>query len=129
MKLQVFQPSEIFLEETVEKITAEGPEGLFGIRPRHLDMAAALVPGILTYWTGSNQERFMAVNGGILVKQGDTVQVATRMAVSGELGALHETVKRFIVDVDDRERRSRSAVARLEAGFIRRFVEFGKNAG
>ena len=111
----------------MEKITAEGPEGLFGIRPRHLDMAAALVPGILTYWTGTDREQFMAVNGGILIKQGDTVQIATRMAVSGELGALHETVKGFIVDVDDRERRSRSAVARLEAKFIRRFVEFGKN--
>lgn len=127
MKLKVFQPSEVFLDEVVDQVTAEGPEGVFSILPRHLDMAAALVPGILTYRTSGNLENFMAVNGGILVKQGDTVAVATRMAVSGELGALHETVNRFINDMDERERKSRSAVARLEADFVRRFVEFGKN--
>ena len=68
----------------------------------------------------------MAVNGGILVKQGDMVMVATRVAVSGELGLLHETVNRFMNDLDERERKARSAVARLEADFVRRFVEFGK---
>ena len=65
---------------------------------------------------------------GILVKQGETVQVATRMAVPGELGALQAAVRRFLIDMDDRERQTRAVVARLEADFIRRFVEFGKNA-
>ena len=128
MRLQIFQPSEVFLDEDVEKVIAEGPDGAFGIKPRHLDMAAALVPGILSYWPPGGGENFMAVNGGILVKQGDTVQVATRMAVSGELGLLHETVNRFITDLDERERKARSAAARLEADFVRRFVEFGKSA-
>ena len=128
MKLKVFQPSDVFLDQDVEKVSAEGPEGAFGILPRHLDMAAALVPGILTYWPPGGGENFMAVNGGILVKQGDTVQVATRMVVKGELGLLHEAVDRFVNDMDERERKARSAVARLEADFVRRFVEFGKNA-
>ena len=128
MKLKVFQPSHVFLDQEVDKVSAEGPEGAFGIRPRHLDMAAALLPGILTYWPTGRGESFMAINGGILVKQGDRVLVATRLAVSGELGLLHETVNRFINEVDDRERKTRSAVARLEAVFVRRFVEFGKNA-
>ncbi len=128
MRLLVLQPSDVFLDQDVDQLTAEGPEGAFGIRPRHLDMAAALVPGILAYWPSGSGESFMAVNGGILVKQGDTVRVATRMAVSGELGLLHETVKRFVEDLDERERKTRSAVARLEADFVRRFVEFGKNA-
>ncbi len=128
MKLKVFQPSHVFLDQEVDKVSAEGPEGAFGILPRHLDMAAALLPGILTYWPTGRGESFMAINGGILVKQGDTVLVATRLAVSGELGLLHETVNRFINEMDDRERKTRSAVARLEADFVRRFVEFGKNA-
>ena len=127
MRLKVFQPFDVFLDEVVDKVAAEGPEGAFGILPRHLDMAAALVPGILTYWTSGTRENFMAVHGGILVKQGDTVEVATRMAVSGELGALHEAVSRFVNDMDERERKARAAVAHLEADFVRRFVEFGKN--
>ena len=127
MKLQIFQPSNVFLDQEVEKVSAEGPEGAFGIRPRHLDMAAALVPGILTYWPEGGGESFLAVNGGILVKQGNVVRVATRMAVKGELGLLHETVNRFITRLDERERKTRQAVARLEADFVRRFVEFDKN--
>ncbi|BBO85810.1 F0F1 ATP synthase subunit epsilon [Desulfosarcina ovata subsp. sediminis] len=128
MKLTVFQPETVCLDESVTKVVAQGPEGAFGLRPRHLDMAAALSPGILAYWTPDGAEHFLAVNGGILVKQGETVQVATQMAVPGELGAIQAAVRRFVTDMDDRERQTRAVVARLEADFIRRFVEFGKNA-
>lgn len=127
MKLKILQPQSVFTEETVEKVVAQGPEGAFGIRPRHLDMVAALSPGILAYWPPGLGERFFAVNGGILVKQGKTVQVATRMAVPGGLGDLQAAVRRFVTDLDEHERQTRVVVARLEADFIRRFVEFGKN--
>jgi F-type H+-transporting ATPase subunit epsilon len=127
MKLLIVLPADVFLDEAVDKVVAFGPQGAFGIRPRHLDMAAALAPGILSYWTLDGGEHFLAVNGGILVKQGQQVQVATRMAVSGSLGELHKAVSRFVADVDERERQARGAVARLEAHFIRQFVEFGKN--
>ena len=76
----------------------------------------------------TSREEFLAVDGGILVKEGETVSVATLMAVKGDLGILRKTVETFIGEQDERERKTRSAVARLEADFIRRFVEFGKNA-
>ena len=128
MRLKVFQPSEIFLDEEVSKVVAESAAGSFGIRPRHLDMTSALVPGLLSYWKVGGKETFLAVNGGILVKQGEDVLVATRMAVSGELGVLNTAVEKFLSDVDEKDRKSRSAVAKLEADFIRRFLEFEKNA-
>ncbi len=128
MKLTVLQPEAVCLDEKVVKVVAQGLEGAFGLRPRHLDMAAALSPGILAYWTPDGVEHFLAVNGGILIKQGETVQVATRMAIPGKLGALKTAVHRFLADMDDRQRQTRAVVARLEADFIRRFVEFGKNA-
>jgi F-type H+-transporting ATPase subunit epsilon len=128
LRLKIFQPSEVFLDEEVSKVVAEGEAGSFGIRPRHLDITSALVPGLLSYWTGGGKETFLAVNGGILVKQGEDVFVATRMAVSGELGMLNTTVEKFLSDVDEKDRKSRSAVAKLEADFIRRFLEFGKDA-
>ncbi len=111
----------------MSKVVAESVAGSFGIRPKHLDMTSALVPGLLSYWKVGGREMFLAINGGILVKQGKDVYVATRMAVSGELGALNTTVKKFLSDVDEKDRKARSAVARLEADFIRRFLEFGKN--
>ena len=128
LRLKIFQPSEVFLDEEVSKVVAESGAGSFGIRPRHLDITSALVPGILSYWKAGGKETFLALNGGILVKQGEDVYVATRMAVSGELGKLNTTVEKFLSDVDEKDRKSRSAVARLEADFIRRFLEFGRNA-
>ena len=128
LRLKIFQPSEIFLDEEVSKVVAEGEAGCFGIKPKHLDMTSALVPGILSYWTAGGKETFLALNGGILVKQGGDVHVATRMAVSGELGELNARVEKFLSDADEKDRKSRSAVARLEADFIRRFLEFGRNA-
>ena len=128
MNLTIYQPSEIFLKEEVAKVKAESPAGCFTLLPRHIDMATALVPGILSYETPMGKEVFVAVNGGILTKQGEHVAVATQTAVQGELGGLKKEVEIMIRETDERERKTRAAVARLEADFVRRFMEFRKNA-
>ena len=127
MRLLILQPSEIFLDTPVSKVVGEGPAGSFAILPRHIDMATALVPGIMAYESDRGEESFLAVDSGILVKQGEQVRVATRMAIRGELGFLRKEVENMINEVDDREKTTRSAVARLEASFVRRFMEFGTN--
>jgi F-type H+-transporting ATPase subunit epsilon len=127
VRLKVFQPSEIFLDTNVIKVVAESAKGSFGILPRHVDLATALVPGILAYVTEEGQEEFLALKGGVLLKQGPQVSVATSMAIRGELGALRKAVEKILYEVDEKERKTRAAVARLEADFVRRFVEFGKN--
>jgi F-type H+-transporting ATPase subunit epsilon len=127
VKLTIYLPTDIFLNTPVTKIVGEGPAGSFGILPRHIDFVTALVPGIMRYQPVSGREEFLALKGGILVKQLDLVAVVTQLAVSGELGFLMETVDRMINEMDDREKQARTAVARLEAGFIRRFMEFGKS--
>ena len=128
MRLKIFLPSEHFLDMEVTKIVGESTQVGFGLLPRHIDFITSLVPGLLAYETDHGEETFLALNGGILVKQGDQVSIATRAAIHGELGALKKAVEDFITDLDEKERKTRTAVARLEADFIRRFVEFGKNA-
>jgi F-type H+-transporting ATPase subunit epsilon len=128
MRLKIFLPSELFLDMEVTKIVGESTGGGFGLLPRHIDFITSLVPGLLAYETDRGTETFLALNGGILVKQGEQVSIATRAAIHGELGELKEAVEDFITDLDEKERKTRTAVARLEADFIRRFVEFGKNA-
>jgi F-type H+-transporting ATPase subunit epsilon len=46
--------------------------------------------------------------------------------VRGALGELKAAVERMLVVVDERERTTHSALARLEAGFIRKFIDFGR---
>jgi F-type H+-transporting ATPase subunit epsilon len=124
MKLKVLLPAEVLIEEEVTKVIAEAHNGFFCLLPRHVDFASALVPGILSFETRGGGEVFLAVDEGILIKCGQEVLVSTRNAVRGtELGQLRPTVEEKFEVLDERERSVRSAVAKIEAGFIRRFLE------
>ena len=127
MRLEICHPSEIFMSTEVNKVVAESPRGNFCILPRHIDTAMALVPGILAYFNDTGEESFLAINGGIMVKQKDNLFIATRMAIKGELGTLRKKVEEFLDEVDEKERKTLSSLARLEADFIHRFLEIGKN--
>jgi len=126
MKLKIILPDNVFLDETVDKVISESPSGSFCIRPGHIDYVTALVPGILSYTTFEDREHFLALDGGLLVKNADQVLISSRNAVSGDLGTLRDHVARMITDISEKERKTRTSMARLEADFIRRFMEFGK---
>jgi len=128
VRLEICHPSEIFMSTEVNKVVAESPRGNFCILPRHIDTAMALVPGILAYFNDTGEESFLAINGGIMVKQKDNLFIATRMAIKGELGTLKKKVEEFMDEVDEKEKKTLSSLARLEADFIHRFLEVGKNA-
>jgi F-type H+-transporting ATPase subunit epsilon len=125
MQLKVLLPTEILVDEAVVQVTAEAENGSFSLLPRHIDFVAALTPGLLSYVTaGEEREYFLAVNEGILVKLGAEVLVSTQSAVAGaDLGQLQTTIEEQFRIHDERERVTRSAMARLEADFVRRFLE------
>ncbi|MEZ4867504.1 MAG: F0F1 ATP synthase subunit epsilon [Caldilineaceae bacterium] len=124
MRLKVLLPQEVLLEQPVCKVVAEAENGAFCLLPRHIDFVAALVPGLLAYTTPAGQERFLAIDQGILVKKGSDVLLSTTDAVVGpDLGVLQQTVTELFQNLDERERHARSALASLEAEFIRRFIE------
>lgn len=124
MQLSVFLPSSHLLTVEVNKIKAESPDGEFCLKPKHIDYVTALTPGIFTYVTTTGREHFLAMDQGILIKQGDKVKIAVRRAVSGELGRLSGEVEKMLLENDEREKQTRSAVAKLEVGFLKRFIEF-----
>lgn len=126
MRLEVITPMAVCVDQAVQRIVAEGPDGRFGMLPGHIDFVSALVPGILLYETEDGAERFVAVNSGTLVKCGQDVWVAVRGAVAGDdLGALRKRVETEFHQHDEEERDARAALARLEASMIRRFRDLG----
>lgn len=128
MNLKVLLPSEVLIEATAEKVTAEAENGFFCLLPRHVDFVAALVPGILSYETPDGEEIFLAVDEGILVKCADGVAVSTRNALRGmNLGALRKMVEEQFKAEDEHEKTVRSAIAKIEAGFVRRFLEIQRH--
>ena len=124
MHLKVFLPFQVFAEQAnVTRIVAETREGSFGLLPHRLDCVAALVPGILVYQTESGGEVLVAVDEGVLVKTGTDVLVSVRRAIGGtDLDQLHTAVEKEFLTLDENEQSVRTAVAKLETGFLRRFA-------
>ena len=126
MKLKVLLPTEVAIEEEVTKVIAEAEDGSFCLKPKHVDFVAALVPGLLSFETAGGREEFLAVDEGTLVKCGEEILVSTENVVRGpNLGKLKEAVEKQFMLVDDRQKGARSAVAKLEANLVRKFIELG----
>lgn len=120
MTLKILLPSRVLVDEPASRVRGEAINGSFVLEPRHIDFVTALAPGILSFDDEDAEEVFIAVDGGILVKKGAEVVVSTRHAVRGtELGELRSTVRESFRDLDEREKKTRSAMARLEADFVR----------
>jgi len=125
MMLKVLVPTEVLLERQVASLTAEGQNGSFCLRPRHIDFVAPLVPGLLYFVEEQGcAEGFVAIDQGVLVKYGSQVTVSVRNAVFGpRLEDLLNIVDERFGVMDDQQRMVRSAMTRLEADFLRRFME------
>ena len=124
MRLQVLLPNEVLVdEEDVSKVVAEALHGVFVLLPRHVDFVAAVVPGILLFERGGG-ESVLGVDEGVLVKRGAHVRVSVRDAVRGEdLQRIRSLVTERFEELAEREKRARTALARLEASFYRRVIE------
>lgn len=123
MRLRVVEPDRAVLDAEVESVIAEGIGGSFGLMPRHIDLVAPLVPGLLTYRV-DGEERFLGVDEGVLVKRGEDVMVSSRNVIEGaDLGAVRRSVIEDLRQLDEEEVKARAALARMEADFVRRFLE------
>jgi len=124
MKLRVLLPERVAVDRPVVKVTAEAGDGAFCLLPRHVDFVAALVPGLLGFEDEEGNETFLAVDRGVLVKCGEEVLISTPRVIGGRpLGELRQAVREELQTLDERQRRARSAVAKIEADFVRRMVQ------
>jgi F-type H+-transporting ATPase subunit epsilon len=126
MKLKVLLPFQVFTEKAnVTRIVADTLAGSIGLLPNRLDGVAALSPGILVIETENEEETYVAIDEGVLVKAGRDVLVSVRNAIGGaELDELREAVEREFLTLDEHEESVRAVLARMESGFIRRLANF-----
>lgn len=127
MRLVIALPNRIEVDALVVKVGAEGTHGAFTLLPHHLDYVVLLEPGILIYVVEDEgeDERYVAIDGGVLTKVGDEVLVSTGAAVAGDrLDELERTVVRSFRLLDERERSTKAAMARIESHLLREIFEF-----
>jgi F-type H+-transporting ATPase subunit epsilon len=124
MHLKVLLPFGVFADKSaVARIVAQTRAGSFGLLPQRLDCVAALVPGILVYQCEGQQETYVAVDEGVLVKTGPEVLISVRRAVAGsELGQLRAAVAREFIELDDQERSLRSSLIKIESNLVSRLA-------
>lgn len=124
MNLRVLLPTEILVDETATKIIVEAHNGSFCLLPRHIDFVSALIPGVISFTDSNGKESFAAIDNGVLVKRALEVDISTLNGVrSTDLRELQALVKERYLELDEHERKARSALARLEAGTLRGFRE------
>jgi F-type H+-transporting ATPase subunit epsilon len=125
MSLKVLLPYRVFIEQPrVTHVLVATRAGAFGLLPHRLDCTASIVPGILAYRTAEEGETYVAVDEGVLVKTGPQVMVSVRNAIGGQdLGKLRAAVEHEFLNLDEKERSTRSVLARLESDLVRRFLE------
>lgn len=130
LRLLILLPTEVLLDTPVVKVIAEAEDGSFGLLPRHIDFVAPLIPGVLSFFGPDGIERFAAIDHGILVKCGTEITVSTANGVTGsDLADLQALVEERFLEIDEHERKARTALARLEAGTLRGFRELQEALG
>jgi F-type H+-transporting ATPase subunit epsilon len=125
MRLEILLPYGVFADwPDVTRLVVESTAGSIGVLPRRLDFTTALRPGVVTYQRGSGKEEFIAIDEGVLVKSGSEVRMSVHDAIGGaDLGGLRDAVRTRYARLDETERAARSAMARLQSDFVRRFME------
>jgi len=121
--LKILLPDKTFLKREVKKIVAEAENGWFCLLPKHVDFTTSLTPGILMLTTSEGKDILLAIDEGILVKYGEKVIISTRNAIEGEdLGELKDRVEEIFIKIDEREKDAQTALSKLEADFVRSFL-------
>jgi F-type H+-transporting ATPase subunit epsilon len=114
VKLKVLVPDRVLVDREVSRITAWSNDGSFCLLPRHIDYVSALSPGLFSFEVDDEYAEFLAIDEGVLVKQGPEVLVATRKAISEtEMEELKHLLKKAIVALDEEELRARNVIAQL----------------
>jgi len=127
-RLRLITATRVVLDEDVVSVVAEDESGSFGVLAGHERLAAALVPTILRCKLASGGMRFVAVDRGVLKKEGRELRVAVRQAVVGDdYRALEKLISERITHLEDSEAAARHAFSRVSLSVMLRL--FGYERG
>lgn len=126
MILKLLLPHQLLIhQKDVSNLVIETRSGAYGLLPHRLDCVATLIPGILSFYSKQEGEKFVAVDEGVMIKTDNTVLVSVRKAIIGSnLDKLHDIVRQNFLRVDEQAKQVRALMNELESGFLHQFVRF-----
>lgn len=127
MRLVITTPTAIVVnEDDVLYIRAEDLTGAFGIQPGHADFLTALAISVLIWRDAARAEHYAAIRGGALrVRDGKSVEIATREAVIGEnLEHLREVVLARMANKAESEKAAHVGALGLQQAAIQQIYRY-----
>lgn len=125
--LEILVPDAVVLDTRVTGVQAADATGRFGLRPGHERFVAVLAPALLVYTDEAGRERYAAVDGGVLVLEGDRVSVVTREAVLADrLEDVAETAAAILDTRRRQEEHARSEFDELQTALVKQLARLGK---
>ncbi len=113
--LKIYSPIEILLDEEVQKLTFQGKEGYLTILPNHIDYVSSFESNIMSYIDRHNNQRFIALNNGILVKYSNKVRLTAYKAIIGNsLKDLKTKINEVVEKENDIEKEINKNLKQLE---------------
>lgn len=126
-ELTLLLPDRVLFSIQATRMGSDAVNGSFVVLPRHIDFVTALVPGILYVQSGEETPIYVAIDQGILVKQGASVWVSVLRAIRGEnLEQLDQTVEQEFRQLDERQKQTQTALTHLEVSFMRGMAILGR---
>ena len=124
MTVKICIPAQQLSFENIGKLRTEAENGWFTFLPRHIDCTIALVPGIIELVPEAGEPVYAGIDEAVLVKEGETVMIAAGKAVTANnFEDLIETVERQFKAMDERDRKLRSVLTKLETELSQRLME------
>jgi F-type H+-transporting ATPase subunit epsilon len=127
LRLSITTPTAIVISAgDVAYVRAQDSTGLFGIQPGHAEFLTALAISVLVWRYTASGEHYAAVRGGVLqVRNGESVEVATREAVIGEdLRKLREVVLARMTRNAEMEKAARVGALGLQQAAIQQIYRY-----
>ena len=121
--LEILVPDAVVLSTRVVEVQAADATGRFGLRTGHEPFVTVLAPSLLVYTDEAGRERYAAVDGGVLVLEGDQVSVVTREAILSD--SLEDVAVTAAAILDARRRQEEHAQVEfneLETALVRQLA-------
>jgi F-type H+-transporting ATPase subunit epsilon len=123
LHLQVATPERQLVDESVARVEIPGKDGYLGILPGHAALLGELGAGVLSY-SSDSQEKFLAIDGGLVEVLNDEVRVLAEHAEFGreinyEQAHREAAEAQSAIDKSSSEAESASALRKLAAAQAR----------
>jgi F-type H+-transporting ATPase subunit epsilon len=103
LHFELISPEKLLFSGEVEQVDVPGAEGDFGVLADHAPMVTTLRPGILTVFSGGNEQKIVVLGGfaevsasglTVLADMAESADDIDRAVITTKIGELEETIQK-----------------------------------